>query len=198
MSSFIPSRISRGFTLLEVLIAVLVLSLGLLGLAALQAYSIRFNQSANYRTQATNVATQMLDQIRSHRGAANSSEDSRNHPNVRRLIKGWDGAGFSAGPPGDLAECGPSGDAILCDRARWGEALRRVLPNGRARISFAGVTGAADSGEVTIEICWSDDRTQAATATNTCTGTGEGFGIRPIGPDGTDWANNAYWLRSRI
>lgn len=198
-NSTCSNRLIKGFTLLEVMIAVLVLSIGLLGLAALQAYAMRNNQSANYRTQATNLAVQMLDLIRSHRGAADAGEDGRNHPNVRRLIHGWDGTAFSAGNGESPTEhCGEDGDALLCDRARWGKALGSQLPNGRARISFAGITGGADSGQVTIEICWSDDRSSFTASSDTCNGAGEGYGMKTVGPDGSDWGNYAYWLRSRI
>lgn len=57
----------RGFTLIEVMVAVLVLALGLLGFALLQTMNVRFTQSANYRTQATNLAYEVLDQIRVNR-----------------------------------------------------------------------------------------------------------------------------------
>lgn len=50
------ARQSGGFTLLEVLIAIIVLAFGLLGFALLQTMNVRFVQSANYRTQATNLA----------------------------------------------------------------------------------------------------------------------------------------------
>lgn len=65
-----PKRSSSrasGFTLLEVLIALLVLAFGLLGMALLQTMNLRFTQSANYRTQATNLAYELLDQIRANR-----------------------------------------------------------------------------------------------------------------------------------
>lgn len=60
----------EGFTLIEVMIAVLVLGVGLLGFALLQVNSLRMSQSANYRTQATNLATELLDQMRSNRLSA--------------------------------------------------------------------------------------------------------------------------------
>ena len=60
-------NLQAGFTLLEVLIALLVLSFGLLGLAALQAYSVKANQSANFRSQATALASMMLDNMRANR-----------------------------------------------------------------------------------------------------------------------------------
>lgn len=63
-------RFERGSTLLEVLIAVVVLSVGLLGLAGLQAASLRVNQTALARSHATVLATDILDRMRANRTAA--------------------------------------------------------------------------------------------------------------------------------
>ncbi len=60
----------RGFTLLEVMIAVFVLAIGLLGMAHLQITSLKHNQSAEYRTQAALFAADMLDRMRANREAA--------------------------------------------------------------------------------------------------------------------------------
>ncbi|WP_457319849.1 type IV pilus modification protein PilV, partial [Stenotrophomonas sp. P5_B8] len=65
--SSIPGRGQAGFTLLEVLIAIVVLAFGLLGFAMLQTTSVRFVQSANYRTQATNLAYDLTELMRSNR-----------------------------------------------------------------------------------------------------------------------------------
>lgn len=61
---------SRGLTLIENLIALLVLSIGLLGLASLQTASLQFNTSAYQRTQATILAYDMADRLRANRQAA--------------------------------------------------------------------------------------------------------------------------------
>lgn len=63
---------AAGFTLIEVMIAVVVLGFGLLGFALLQTMSVRFVQSANYRTQATNLSYELLDQIRVNRVMASA------------------------------------------------------------------------------------------------------------------------------
>ncbi len=59
-----------GTSLLEVLIAVVVLSLGLLGLAGLQVAGLRVNQGAMQRSQATMLAYDVFDRMRSDRTAA--------------------------------------------------------------------------------------------------------------------------------
>jgi type IV pilus assembly protein PilV len=56
-----------GFSMIELLVAIVVLALGLLGFALLQTMSLRFAQSANHRTQATNLAYDLLDQMRANR-----------------------------------------------------------------------------------------------------------------------------------
>lgn len=62
-----------GFSLLEVLIALLVLSIGLLGLAALQITSLRSNEMANMQTTATQLAYDISDRMRANpEGVANN------------------------------------------------------------------------------------------------------------------------------
>lgn len=61
-----------GFTLIEVLVAIVVMAVGLLGFALLQTMSVRFAQSANYRTQATNLTYELIDQMRANRVTAST------------------------------------------------------------------------------------------------------------------------------
>lgn len=60
-------RNARGLSLIEVLVALLVLAIGLLGLAALQTVSLQGGQNAYYRTQATNLAYEVSDFARVNR-----------------------------------------------------------------------------------------------------------------------------------
>ena len=63
-------RGAAGFSLIEVLVALLVLSIGLLGMAALQAVSLKSNHGAYQRTQATFLAYDMMDRMRANRTSA--------------------------------------------------------------------------------------------------------------------------------
>jgi len=58
---------SAGFSLIEMLIALLVVTVGLLGMAGLQAYSLKNNTSAYHRSQANNRAYEILDMMRGNR-----------------------------------------------------------------------------------------------------------------------------------
>ena len=63
-----------GFTLLEVLVALVVLSIGLLGLSGLQTTGLRNNYSAFQRSQATLVTTDIIDRMRANRSAASGGD----------------------------------------------------------------------------------------------------------------------------
>lgn len=66
----ISANAQRGTTLIEVLIAVLVLAVGLLGVAALQASALRNSQSSYERSQATILTYSLFDAMRADLVAA--------------------------------------------------------------------------------------------------------------------------------
>jgi type IV pilus assembly protein PilV len=63
-------RFSPGFTLVEVLVSLLVISIGLLGVAKLVLAAVKANDSAYFRGQATNLAYAILDDMRANRAYA--------------------------------------------------------------------------------------------------------------------------------
>ncbi len=88
-----------GFSLLEVLIALLVLSVGLLGLAALQNVSVANTQGANHHTLATTIAYGALDQVR-------IELDRNTNANMKQVAQTYCGAARFSGQfpnPGDYS-----------------------------------------------------------------------------------------------
>jgi type IV pilus assembly protein PilV len=165
-SARVPRRLraSAGFSMIEVMVAIVVLSLGLLGMSALMATSLRNGQSANMRTQATNKAYDIVDMMRS------------NVPNLSRYRT--DLAAFTdhtvcaaAVAPRDYSTC--ANKTHRCDIDRWEEQLCRVLPNGRGRIAVAAGGTSNNRILITVDICWSDDRTLVTTPSANCDATGE-------------------------
>ena len=133
-----------GFTLLEVVIAILVLAIGLLGLASLQAVGLQFNQSSQFRTQATNLAYEMADRMRSNRQAARDTESDYNID--------------LAAPPLSCTQNFALDQATVAirDVQSWRNNLACLLPSGRGAI-------AVDSdGMATITVQWDDSRGQEA------------------------------------
>ena len=63
-------RKQRGATLIEILVAVLVLSFGLLGMAALQTRAVQGNQSSLQRSQAVMLNNSIMDAMRIDRESA--------------------------------------------------------------------------------------------------------------------------------
>jgi type IV pilus assembly protein PilV len=57
-------------TLIEVLIAVLVLVIGMLGMAAMQLQSVKFSESAKWRSHATFLAYDIVERIRANKARA--------------------------------------------------------------------------------------------------------------------------------
>ena len=55
---------NRGFSLLEVMIALLVLSIGMLGIAGLQAAAVRHNEDAKIRTQASFAMNSIINRMK--------------------------------------------------------------------------------------------------------------------------------------
>ena len=118
----------RGVGLVEVLIALLVLSIGLLGLAALQTQALKFNQGAFLRTHATTLAYDILDRMRANRDQASSTNSYITAA----------GTGIPAMTTNcEASDCSPS-DMAEYDLNKWKAALQARLPNGDGTISVSG------------------------------------------------------------
>lgn len=161
-----PLRALRGFSMIELLVAIVLLSVGLLGMAALQAATLRNNQSANYRTQASNLAYELVDTARSYQ--------ARDTANVRAMLTPYATWTATCAANAASTDC-TSSNALTCDRQRWANRVCRSLPNGRGRV----VNYTPATGTLTIQICWSDDRTANNAASPNCSNPGEGLGGQP-------------------
>jgi type IV pilus assembly protein PilV len=157
-----PRRV-QGVSIIEVMVAVLVLSVGLLGMGSLLAVSLRNTQSASYRTQAANVAYEYVDLMRSYTARGSNSK-------VGILSQG----NFSA-PACDIAaapgySCGSGSDALNCDDRRIAERACRALPDGRVRARLAPIgPAAARRLTLVVDVCWNDDRSQEPVRSAGCT-----------------------------
>ncbi|MBK9246481.1 MAG: type IV pilus modification protein PilV [Burkholderiales bacterium] len=119
----------QGFSLIEVLVAIVVLSIGLLGLAALQVSGLRVGQSSFYRAQAAQLATDMADRLRANAGEARTCELA-------------------------LGDATPSSPTTTCERdlAEWRNRLRS-LPGGNGAVDVDPV-----ANMVTVTVQWDDSR----------------------------------------
>jgi len=139
----ITSNKEKGFTLLEVMIALVIFSIGLLGLAGLMAQSTAFTNSAQYRTQATFLAYDMLDRMR-----ANPSEAA--NPTLRYNLN----FGNTPGTATCYATTCTLTQLATADKDQWLTSVQTLLPGGDGK-----VTHDISSGTTTvfiIEIRWTD------------------------------------------
>jgi len=126
LMSYRRTRRAGGFSLIEVLVAMLVLAIGLLGLAALQAQGLRFNGEAFVRTQATVLAGDLIDRIRADRDHAKDFADA-------------DLAGIMAAADPNARIC--SNIVSITNELRcWAEDVKAVLPAANASITPNGTT----------------------------------------------------------
>ncbi|MBF0190704.1 MAG: type IV pilus modification protein PilV [Magnetococcales bacterium] len=133
-----------GFTLLEVLITLVIVAVGLLGLAKLQLNAIRFTQSAQLRTQALLLGHDILERMRTNRTMA---------------LNGAYTIGFEALHP-DPSDCQatPCTPAQMAahDLTRWKQDLASLLPDGDGEISRIDSGGQESLFHIAIR--WDDDR----------------------------------------
>ncbi|MEJ1964616.1 MAG: type IV pilus modification protein PilV [Gammaproteobacteria bacterium] len=117
---------STGFSLVEVLVAVVILSFALLGTAGLTANSLKNTNTSYYRSQATFLADDILDRMRANILPARGSQ--------------YD---ISAGPTFNAGV----GTMELYDCTEWSNEVAAALPGGEGTVSVVG-------GTVTITIAW--------------------------------------------
>lgn len=130
----------RGVTLLEVMVAVLILAVGVLGAASLQLNAIRYSASAGHTTQATLVARDMLDRMRANPSALTSYA--------------------AASVSGSCASNSGGATIVSQDMADFTRAVTCQLPAASASIVVSG-------SQATVSIAWSEARTVAGGGTTT-------------------------------
>ncbi|SJM90508.1 Type IV pilus modification protein PilV [Crenothrix polyspora] len=134
---------NTGFTLIEVLIAMMILAVGLLGLAALQATSLRNNQSAFYYSQATQLAYDIADRMRANVASAATYTVAGNaNPHDNCLaIEGC--------TPAEMAEH---------DLYEWYKAIQSTFPESVDTVSKIEVNTVGGIDTYTVTISWNDNR----------------------------------------
>jgi type IV pilus assembly protein PilV len=132
VANFVANN-ERGVSLIEVLVAIVVLSIGLLGLAGLQASGMRVGQSSIHRGQAAQLAYDMVDRIRVN---ADNADDY-----VHAL---------SDAIPSCSAAPSSSAEVATCDLRDWRLRLQS-LPGGKGAVAI-------DGNEVTVVVQWDDTR----------------------------------------
>ena len=131
----------HGFTLLEVLIALVVLSIGLLGLMTLQTNSLKFNHASKLHDEATTLAYDILDRMRINKTMA-----------VTTTAYAFDtSSGTITAANCVSSSCTPAQLANY-DKGEWKTAIESSLPGGIGKISYVDLPD--NTRLYTIKITW--------------------------------------------
>ena len=132
MKKISPRKTQKGAGLIEVLVSMLILSTGLLGMAALQTVALRNGQSAQSRSMAGIMSNSITDAMRANITAARSGAYNSSTCTLA------EGVGSS------LADA---------DLIAWVSSLKRAIGQ-----SACGIV-ACQGGQCDITVQWVDSRT---------------------------------------
>jgi type IV pilus assembly protein PilV len=148
---------SRGFTMLEVLIAILVTSIGLLGVAGMQAFALKNTHSASLRLTASMLATDLIDRMHANQTGVRFA--LYNQPTL---------SGYTSAVSNCLTASGCSPQELANnDLNEWQQRVAASLPNGSGIVCMDstpndGATSASadcdGTGIYVVKIWWFDDR----------------------------------------
>jgi type IV pilus assembly protein PilV len=115
-------RTAQGFTLVEVLVALVIFAVGLLGIAALHIESLNAGRTALNRTQAVELASDLADRIRANREACVSGGACE-----------YEGAGAVTAACETTTGCTPA-ELAMTDIYRWRAIGATQLPGFAATV----------------------------------------------------------------
>jgi type IV pilus assembly protein PilV len=150
-----PMKLQAGFSLLEILVTLVILALGLLGTAGLQAQALRTNQGGQFRTQAVFLAADIAERMEANKAAA-----------VAGGYAVAAGVSTSSSTNCNSASCN-SDDLALFDLNAWQNSITNTLPGGSWTITQTTI---GNPSVYSIVVSWVDRRTSTTYET---AGTGE-------------------------
>ena len=112
-------KYNSGFTLIETLVSMIVISVGMLGIAAMYVEGLRAGKSSVFRTEAVNLVSDMADRIRANPTA----------------LAGYAGAGANNNCVNGPVDCTPA-QLAADDIFRWQQDVTARIPGAVPVIQF--------------------------------------------------------------
>ena len=142
-------RAMAGLSLIEVMVALFVIMVGLLGIAGLQAYSLKNNLSAYHRSVANGLIYDVFDSMRANREVALT-------------------AAYAVALDDTAADFCSGTDQLDQDVCNWLWRVGNQLPSGAGMVS-CNAAGGAQQALCTVTVRWNDTRGQGEGATQEMT-----------------------------
>jgi len=130
----------KGMSLIEAMVALVVISVGLLGIAALQIVALQQNSSSQWHSQAVWFSYEMSDRITANKSVFND----------------YDGIDTS-GTYAQDCQAGPctAAQMVTADAQDWKQRVE-TLPSGQ------GLIESSVNNELVIKVMWDDEGTGAS------------------------------------
>jgi type IV pilus assembly protein PilV len=141
---------SSGFTLLEVLVSLIILAIGLLGIAGLQVTGLMNNNSSAQRSQATALASEFADILRSNKPQVEADKFGTTASDGNEIDTSTMSYTVTASCESLLGGCTTNLMAET-DLRRWKERVESLLPSGVGTSSRVGDI-------YTVTLTWVDDK----------------------------------------
>jgi type IV pilus assembly protein PilV len=179
-----PMALQRGFSMIEVLVTLLIISLALLGTAGLQAYSMRLNQGGQFRTQAVFLVADLAERMEANKGGATAGAYALANGNVPNA-------------PSTACQDAPCGAVALAtyDLTQWQNAVAATLPQSSWTVTE---TVAGNPATYTITVGWVDRRQEQNNASGSAGITYEAFNAgTQTGLDATGTGERFFYTATR-
>lgn len=140
----------RGFTLIEILVTVLILAVGLLGIAGLQSFGLRHTNTSQLLTVADSLVTDMIERMQ-----ANMLETGK-VKNVPPQPTAYDSVTGTETDPGCIAShtC-TSAQLAQWDAFMWGNSVRAALKDNGSNTVTSTISNNGD-GTFMVSVSWQE------------------------------------------
>lgn len=128
---------TQGFTLIEVLVAIIVFSFGLLGMVGMQAFALQANREARIQSQATSLARELAEMMRGNKQIAVLTTTATN-PYLGTFSVGSLTPTTASYCLSVSSSCSNTTDIASAEMTEWLSRVDSILPGARISVCFDG------------------------------------------------------------
>ena len=150
-----------GVSLIEMLVAILVLSFGMLAMAGLHASSLKLGKMAQYRAVAQQLADDYVDRMRAGTLGLTQAQAAALTPSYY-FQQDYNPVGAIPNVPACAVPNQCTGPELAArDQARWRAIARASLPGGGLYVQPVTLPGGGATAQVEVSVVWRDPQAAA-------------------------------------